>query len=740
MNPLDWEDAFRTLQRRLDPNHQSGFNNRMETASEAINDWDTYCQYSRYTVDEPQSSTGVNVGWKGLSPSSQNLYINESEAEDPDGEPLQMDEGDPELTRKRKELREIEERIIHKKVAIALKKVEPFVKETPSGFSSNEQSAACKGATLKDRVNVILLQRHPVSFLSKVRSPKERMSSSSRSKDGLLQEDHPLKLRLKSLMKQRCRDPYVLPTNREPPDVPLPPPSRSVTSPAKEKNSVNQGFQRFLSVLNKGVDMDLLSRIVNDDSEDLPSSEELLNIQDKSDPPFRSKSHRSNSGASLLSRCRTNSGERSLSERLSLPNEDKKKKDRGDRCLGSSSRSKSPSAVKRRKEEEPKPKVNEQHEQLQNILKTLGLSLEVEEMSKLADRTQERLYGKKHEGVRADSREEQESQQKGSPRHYRDSSSSSSTSSSSSSSCCSSRSTSRSVSPSPSPRQRSHHRDSKQSLKPYTSERSSSRDNSRAGLKCQDGNQDSKEAQGHRGNDRTDSKETSAYLPSYPQNETYPHPAAFSAFLDYSLSQYSQYSAPHSDTYNAASDSYWSYAQAAIPPSLYPSKFPVPQNTYHPNSVMAPNTVYPRHNTRDVNLLVNPDLSRSEGQTGSSSVRRCLTVISTKQPTQSCLKQLTDCKTRRRGNFNTRRLRWKRKKLKKKQLKMAAKQVTDSVKKVNAPQGNEDEPEAEQSEEEKRNPTEEEIKANLRKKLEAFNQKVKQKVTQPANSITSLTG
>lgn len=71
---------------------------------------------------------------------------------------------------------------------------------------------------------------------------------------------------------------------------------------------------------------------------------------------------------------------------------------------------------------------------------------------------------------------------------------------------------------------------------------------------------------------------------------------------------------------------------------------------------------------------------------------------------------------------------------------MAAKQVTDSVKKVNAPQGNEDEPEAEQSEEEKRNPTEEEIKANLRKKLEAFNQKVKQKVTQPANSITSLTG
>lgn len=88
-----------------------------------------------------------------------------------------------------------------------------------------------------------------------------------------------------------------------------------VTSPAEGENSVDQGFQRFLSVLNKGVDMDLLSRIVNDDSEDLPLGEELLNIQplaveNKSDVPRRSESLRSNSCAFQLGHSQSNSRER----------------------------------------------------------------------------------------------------------------------------------------------------------------------------------------------------------------------------------------------------------------------------------------------------------------------------------------------------------------------------------------------------------------------------------------------
>lgn len=168
MNPIDWE-AIQRLQRSLDPKHQSGANDSMETASGINNDCDTYCQYSRYTVHEQQGCVGVDVGRKGLGPPSHSLYIRESEVEDPDGEPLEMDEEDPELSRKRKELQEIEEQILQKKVAIALKKVEPFVKETtPTGFPRNERWAKCHGATLKDRVNVILQQRHSFSVLTKV--------------------------------------------------------------------------------------------------------------------------------------------------------------------------------------------------------------------------------------------------------------------------------------------------------------------------------------------------------------------------------------------------------------------------------------------------------------------------------------------------------------------------------------------------------------------------------------------
>ncbi|XP_074487151.1 uncharacterized protein LOC141765116 [Sebastes fasciatus] len=751
------ENASRTdewdMRRNLDPNHQTDVNNSMENASITNTEWDTFCKYLRHTVHEAKSSMGENVGWRGLSPPSRNFHIRrDSAVEDPDGDPLEIDEEDPELARKRKELREIEERIIFKRAAIALKTVEPFVKKTTApDFPCNEQAASCEGATLKDRVNVILQQRHPASLLSKVRPPKEGMKSFS-----LLQDDHPLKLRVKALMKQRYSDPFVLPASREVPDVTPPPPSRNVTSPAKEEIGFNQGFQRFLSVLNKGVDMDFLSRIVTDDGVDLPLGEERLNIQppaaeNKSDPPFRrEQSQQSNSGASLLGHSRTNSGDgktdppsqdRSLIERLSLPDDDEKKNDRGDHCFGSSSRSKSPLAVKKKKKkkkkEDVKPKVDEQHEQLQNILKTLGLSLEVEEMSKLADRTQERLYGKKHEDTGADSRGEQESRQSGSQRHYSNSSSSSSSSASSSSS----RSTSRSFSRSPSRRRCSHSRDSRR-----RSVRSRSRDRSRDGPTCQDGNQDSKEAQRYRDEDGMDPKEISPYQHPYPPDQMYPHPhpAAFSAFPGYSLSQDSQYTAYHSGTHSAVMNSYWTHTQGAIPPSFYPSGCPYPQNIYHhfPGSVVAPNMVYPHHHSLDFNLLVNPDLSTSEGQIGSVSGPRCLQEISTKQPANDrCLQRLTTHKClKRKGKLEktqkNRRLRMRRKKKKAvpKQQKMAAKQSVNLVGKVEAPQLAEDN--SEQSEEEKQPPTEEEIKANLRKTLEAFNQKVKQKVTQPDNSLT----
>ncbi|XP_031722975.1 uncharacterized protein LOC116394208 isoform X1 [Anarrhichthys ocellatus] len=676
MNPLDWDHgAVRSFQRGLSPNHQNDVYNSMEDASVTNEEWHTFCKYARRTADETQSS----MGWEELSLPLHNVYTQDSEVEDADGEALEMDEEDPELARKRKELREIEEQILLKKAAIALKTVEPFVKSTTSPDFSCNESASCIGATLRDRVNLILKQQHPASCLSKVRSPKERMNSSRLSKDGLLQDDHPLKLRVKALMKRRCSDPFVLPASIAVPDLTPPPSSPSITSPDNE-NSVNEGFLRFLSVLNKGVDMDFLSRIVNDDSVDLPLGEELLNIpvpgvENKSDPTLRRESQQSDSGASLPGSCGERksdppSQERSLSERLSPPNDDEKKNDR--------SRSKSPSAVKQKEEE--KTKVDEQREQLQNILKSLGLSLEVEEMSKLADRTQERLYGKKHE----DTRVEQESRQRGSQRHYSNCSSSS-------------RSSSRSNSPSPSRRWRSLSREPRR--------RSEHSDRRGDGLTRHDGNEDSKEEQRYRDEGEKYPKEISSYQHLCQQNHTNTQP-------DNSLPQDSLYTADHSGINSADLSSYWAPTQGAIPPFFYTSGRPIPQNTYQsfPGSVVAPNVDYPhQRGSFDINLFVNPDLSKSEGQTGSASGSRCLQVISTEQP-----------------QFNI----WKRQR----QLR-----EIQMVEKVEAPQLKEDDTKAEQSEE-KRPPTDKEIKANLRKKLEAFNQKMKQKVTQPANSLSPQTG
>ncbi|XP_059192388.1 uncharacterized protein LOC131974190 [Centropristis striata] len=493
MNPLDW-DVSHTL-RNLHPNHQNNVHNSMDNMPRTYNEWGTYCEFSRHTVDEAQRSEEVNVRWQGPSPPTHNFYNKDSEFEDPDGGPLEMDEEDPELSRKRKELQHIEERIILKKAAIALKTVELFVTNPVPSDSSNDHSAPCRGETLKDRVNVILKQRHPPSFLSKV---SERMKSSSQSRYGPLQDNHPLKLRVNALMKQRCSDLRALPAIGEVPVVTLPSARGSIASPANEENNVNKGFQRFLSVLNEGVDMDYLSRIVIDDSEGLPLGKELPvqppALENKSDPVPRSKSQQSNCGASLSGGSRSNSGERktdlltqerSLNERLPLPDDEENIYDRGNLCFGSSSRSKSPPAVKKKqKNEEVQPKVNEQHGHLQNILKTGGLSLEVEETKRLVYLTKDRLYGKKHEDTTVDSRGEQESQLKSSQRHY----------SVSSSSSASSRSTrSRSSSPSTSQHQGSHSRDSKQWFGS-----SCSRGRSRVGLKHQDDNQDSKEAHSYR--------------------------------------------------------------------------------------------------------------------------------------------------------------------------------------------------------------------------------------------------
>ncbi|XP_060903796.1 uncharacterized protein LOC132981758 [Labrus mixtus] len=918
MDSLLW-DAVQSLRRGRDPKHQSDANNSMDNASESNNNaQETYCEYSRCTNDRPQSIVGVNVGWEEPIPASCDFYNKESEAEDPDGAPLLEEDEDPELARKRNELREIEERIQQKRVSIALKKVVHVVNKASHGFSCNGESDGCEGPTLKGRVNAILQQRHSHSFLSKVHAPKEGPNSSSLPRDR-----HPLKLRVKAIMKQKHTDPVVLPTYREVADIPVPPPGQrkyaaekeatsvdlgfqrflsvlnkgempppdhaesskekeainnhlgfqnilnlfdkrkipprvqraekvqqfpsvlnkremppkgleetsgkkeansvnlsvqqfpsvlnkremppkglEETSGKKEANSVNLGFQRFLSVLNKGVDMDVLSRIVNADSEVPLLGEEVLNIQpppleNRLNLPFKNDSQRSTSGASLENHSSSSSRERKTDsqghERSSsgstFLSDDKKKndrgeccfassscskrsnsgasleshspissgetktkpigrersiiqglsqadhrKDRGNHCFASSSRSKSPPVVKKKKKKEETPKVEEHQEHLQNILKTLGFSLEMEEMSKLADRTQERLYGKK----RVESRGEQQSQQIVSHKHHRNFSPSSSSSSSSSSY---SRSASRSSSPSPS-RRLSYDRDSKQRRR---SGRSRSKDISRDRLN-QDGHQDSKKGktQWDRDKDRKLCEETSVYDNPHThqpipvcQNS---YPPGFPEFQNNNFPQYSDCDAYPSNTSVTATESCWVDPQDAYPAPFYTSRYPNLQHSFHhfPGPVAAPTKV--RHCRLDINLLVNPDLSRSEGQVGPASRTRCLHVLTTQQPTSSgYLKVLAGGQMmNKKPKFRNQRQRRKhRNKLKLAQMaKFDVMEVTEKrekrEKREEAPQKNEKDC---LSEEEKQVPTEEEVKKNLRKMLDAFNQKPKPNVIQPYTSV-----
>ncbi|XP_019939234.2 zinc finger protein 318-like [Paralichthys olivaceus] len=709
MDPHQWGGDLRRLQKHLDQS-DSDVRDSMRNTSRP----DDGCGYSRYTADDAHNSNRGSVA---------------------------EEMNDEELVRKCDELREIQQKIILKKAALALKTLEP-------GFSSDAETR--NGESLRDRVNLILQQRHSLGVLPKILSPKRRLNS---SKDALLLEDHPLKLRVKALMKQRCSVPRVLPSNTEALDVTPPPPSQRVTSPAREE-TCNMGFQRFLSILNKGVDINLLSRIVNEDGENLDLGEELLNIEPSAveDKSEMGESQGSHSSASLPRCSGTDGGgretslpsrEKSLNDRPSLcGDEEKNMNEKGDDSLCFSRESHSPPAVKKKKkkEEEP-PKVDEQHEQLQNILKTLGLSLEVEEMSKLADRTQERLYGKKPEGrVDAGSRVEQESRQRGSDRQCRSSSSSSSSSS---------RSTSRNYIPSISRQCPSHTW--------YTKQKQES-ECSNSG----DGNQDSEEAQRARDID-DDRGETSSYLYQYLQEQAYcnAHPAALSEFSDYSLSQCSGYT----DYDGATTNSYSTYTQGVAPPPLDVRGYPHPPVTDHdfPGSVVAPNIVYPRRKRSkrksSVNLLVNPDLSTSEGQAGSAG-QRCLQVIRTKSTPQHFIKQLVSerkMNTDHKGNRQT----WIRpvpeapivKKnhskayhkrmailFNKKPAMRKKKHLEEGDLKTEQPKDDKRPPPEDKRpprQEDQRPSPEEEIKVNLRKKLEAFNQKVKRQVPQPANSRTT---
>ncbi|XP_054635422.1 uncharacterized protein LOC129182852 isoform X3 [Dunckerocampus dactyliophorus] len=533
-------------------------------------------------------------------------------------------------------------------------------------------------------------------------SPTERETPDHSGKRVLLEDHHLLKVRVKALMRHRSDHPFESPSYNPvsdhmattPPVTPSPP-RTSVTPPDQEESVANRGFERFLSLLNKGVDLDLLNRIVNDDSEDLHLEDQPLNVQPcgvkgEIDMPIARENLECNDE---MLRTERSTCQHSPSKRRSL-SDDKNRKDRQER-----SRSKSPPTVENKKTAE----VDERCEQLQNILNTLGLSLEVEEMSKLTDRTQERLYGRRDERRPV----------------------------ATSSSCETSRkSSSRSWSRSPSGRRSSN---SRHSMDRHKEKSFSECSDSALSNFC---DRDDAQVQTHFAGNNEDGMafDGTPLVHSHQDGDTFP---------GYGLPQYSHFNAP----FNGHMTSCWAHAQGATSSSVsFPSSSPYSLDTYHfhPTIVSVDSRLsyhHHHHSLEDV-FLMNPDLSWREYQFGSSSVLPQFLHPVAKQPVMKPPLRIAKCAWKRRA---------KKKNIDKKQAEkekwlrlleeqgrdvsslrapkastniIEIKQTSEPPKAVEPSHGQKC-PKVELSNEGKRQLTDEEIKANLRKKLEAFNQKNK---------------
>lgn len=188
-----------------------------------------------------------------------------------------------------------------------------------------------------------------------------------------------------------------------PPPPPPPPPPPAIAAAGEKKMS--KGFQRFLDVLNMGVNVEKLKQIVTQGSPDVnvqqPSSpphvdrpwtaEPTQRLQNPQYQPQTEISHQR--PASQLSRTYI-SNEKTMCEESSLESHHSEGK-------FSSPTLKTPSF-----DEEHKRK------QVHDVLQAIGIKLEFEELGRMSSRIQERLYGKKQTDSATPNRKEEEEREK----------------------------------------------------------------------------------------------------------------------------------------------------------------------------------------------------------------------------------------------------------------------------------------------------------------------------------------
>lgn len=143
-----------------------------------------------------------------------------------------------------------------------------------------------------------------------------------------------------------------------------------------QQSTSAKGFQRFLDLLNKGVDVDMLNKIVGQ----MPSDH---------------RAHSSNSTANV-------DGQRDVTQQH-RNNHQSQSPEKSTHPAHSRSHSRSP---QRADKVALTPEDEHKHKQMQDVLQAIGMNLGFEELGQMSHRIQERLYGKREsEGGEGKSKE-----------------------------------------------------------------------------------------------------------------------------------------------------------------------------------------------------------------------------------------------------------------------------------------------------------------------------------------------
>lgn len=178
---------------------------------------------------------------------------------------------------------------------------------------------------------------------------------------------------------------------------------RNLQSPSVPGQKVTKGFQRFLDVLNKGVNVAMLTKIVTQTSagttdQPCPPVSFPTSAEGMKSPISAARQQGSHQSNSNWSECKETKrpalpqAHVSLNPQMSSQSEENG--EGGQSYLTSNCRSKSPSVVEKIM---LTPEDEHRHRQMQGVLQAIGMDLGFDELGQMSHRIQERLYGKKIE-------------------------------------------------------------------------------------------------------------------------------------------------------------------------------------------------------------------------------------------------------------------------------------------------------------------------------------------------------